>query len=90
MANKLQGRPIPKSLHSAVSEANNSNIFRDLAYFSWQVQLSIRIMPLTVVPLKLCENNQFLRPITSDLTARSALLLDNSKLPSSKICSKVS
>ena len=33
---------------------------------------------------------QVFRPITSDFTARSALLLDNSKLPSSKTCLKVS
>ena len=89
MVNKLQGVPNPESIHSVVFEASNSSIFQGQVPFL-AVSIKLRIMPLTVAPLKLCENNQFLRPITSDLTARSALLLDNSKLPSSKICSKVS
>src|SRR5699024_11984772 len=39
--NKLQRFPNPESLHSVISEANNSSTFQDQGHFSWQFQLSL-------------------------------------------------
>lgn len=40
------------------------------------------MIALDLAPSKLCEKSQFLRLITKDLIARSAILLDKSRLPS--------
>ena len=47
--------------------------------FLLAVSIKLKIMPLALAPAKLCEKSQLRLPITSDFTARSALLLDSSK-----------
>ncbi len=50
------------------------------------VSIKLKIGPLAVKPLKLCEKLL----MTEDLTTRSAILLENSKHPLNRTCLKIS
>lgn len=58
--------------------------------FLLAVSIKLKIIAEDCAPSKLCENNQFFRPITKVLIACSARLLDKTNLPSSKTFLKVS
>ena len=78
-----------------LSESNTSmlaiSVNTFLKYFSGSNWLSLTVYTsdsaaaLALAPSKVDENSQFFLPITLSLTARSALLLDNSKYPFSKM-----
>ena len=58
--------------------------------FLLAVSIRLKMIAEDWAPSKLCENNQFLRPITKVLIARSARLFDKTSWPSSKTFLKVS